>query len=45
MGIAVLLGTLVALVVILLLIGVILPSGDSNKTKDKQEDEVEGFEE
>jgi hypothetical protein len=44
MGILVILGTLVALVVILLLIGIILPT--SNNSEDAENDgESEGFEE
>jgi hypothetical protein len=45
MGILVILGTLVALVVILLLIGVILPSGNTSGEDEDDTDAFEGSEE
>ncbi|KUK67083.1 MAG: hypothetical protein XD87_0341 [candidate division WS6 bacterium 36_33] len=45
MGILVILGILVALVVILLLMGVILPSGEKTGNRGEEEEESEGFEE
>lgn len=45
MGILIILGILVALLVILLLMGIILPSDNSFENKDVQEREAEGVEE